>query len=70
MKDRIFKVQTALDKSKHLVYDEHREYLGEFPFDDVLFELVGYKGYVLATVNKKGQICIKRVFKKKEWPVW
>ena len=70
MKARIFKVQTALNKTKHLVYDERREYLGEFPFDDTLFGLVGYKGYVLATVNKQGQICVQRKLKEKEWPLW
>ncbi len=67
---RIFKIQTSIDKKKHLVYDRQREFFGEFSFDDILFKLVGYKGYVLAIVNRKGQLQIKRALQKHEWPDW
>lgn len=70
MNERIFKIQTSIDKSKHLVYDRKKEFFGEFGFDDVLFVLVGYKGYVLAIVNKQGKLQIRRKLQKSEWPIW
>lgn len=56
----IFKVQTSTDKKKHLVYNEDRTYFGEFPFDDVLFCLIGFKGYVSGYVDDRGKLVVEK----------
>ena len=56
----IFKVQTSEDKKKYLVYNEDRTYFGEFPFDDVLFEIVGFKGYVKGYVDDRGKLVVEK----------
>lgn len=45
-KIEIFKVQTAFDLGSHLIYNEDRSIEDIIPFDDVLFELCDFKGFV------------------------
>ena len=66
----IFKVQTSTDKKQHLVYNEQRTYFGEFPFDDIIFALVGFKGFIFGYVNKAGKLVVERKLHKKEFPTW
>lgn len=71
MRKEVFKVQTSLNgKKKHLVYNEQRTYFGEFPFDDILYSLVGNKGFVFGYVNNQGKLVVQRKLKKEEFPTW
>lgn len=67
---RIFKIQTDFSKSKHLVYDRKKEFFGEFPYNGLLFEQFGHKGYALAIVDKKGLLHVKQILQKSDWPNW
>lgn len=66
----IFKVQTAFDMSNHLIYNEDRSIEDIIPYDEALFKLCDFKGYVEAYVGANKTICIVRKLKAKEWPKW
>lgn len=67
MKKYIFKVQTDIKKKQHLLYDENQTIWSEFPFDDVLFRLVGMKGFVEGYINDRGQLVVLKKVENKGW---
>lgn len=67
MKKYIFKVQTDIKKKQHLLYNENQTIWSEFPFDDVLFRLVGMKGFVEGYINDRGQLVVLKKVENKEW---
>ena len=67
---QIFKVQTDKNRKTHLVYNEDKSYMGEFPFNDVLFDMVGHKGFVKGYVNDYGKLVVERKLKRREFPLW
>ena len=67
MKKYIFKVQTDVKKKQHLLYNENQTIWSEFPFDDVLFRLVGMKGFVEGYINDRGQLVVLKKVENKGW---
>ncbi len=67
MKKYIFKVQTDIKKKQHLLYNENQTIWSEFPFDDVLFRLVGMKGFVEGYINDRGQLVVLKKVENKGW---
>ena len=67
MKKYIFKVQTDIKKKQHLLYNENQTIWSEFPFDDVLFRLVGMKGFVEGYINDRGQLVVLKKVENQGW---
>lgn len=67
MKKYIFKVQTDIKKKQHLLYNENQTIWSEFPFDDVLFRLVGMKGFFEGYINDRGQLVVLKKVENKGW---
>ena len=67
MKKYIFKVQTDVKKKQHLLYNENQTIWSEFPFDDVLFGLVGMKGFVEGYINDKGTLVVLKKVENQGW---
>lgn len=67
MKKYIFKIQTDIKKKQHLLYNENQTIWSEFPFDDVLFRLVGMKGFVEGYINDRGQLVVLKKVENKGW---
>lgn len=67
MKKYIFKVQTDIKKKQHLLYNENQTIWSEFPFDDVLFRLVGMKGFIEGYINDRGQLVVLKKVENKGW---
>lgn len=67
MKKYIFKVQTDIKKKQHLLYNKNQTIWSEFPFDDVLFRLVGMKGFVEGYINDRGQLVVLKKVENKGW---
>lgn len=67
MKKYIFKIQTDVKKKQHLLYNENKTIWSEFPFDDVLFRLVGMKGFIEGYINDRGQLVVLKKVENKGW---